>query len=193
MKKTKLLAGVGVCDADYPVVRYQQLGYVDGKQKQKRVWACKLYECWSNMIRRCYSDSNPSYDNCIVVEEWHKFSNFRKWAIEQDWVGMCLDKDILSNGRKIYSPSTCVFIDSKTNNFMTDSKKVRGEFPIGVSKHKCTGKYKGRCGGKELGLFTTPEDAHDAWKIEKAKQAELLALSQNDYRVAYHIRRIYEV
>lgn len=38
MKHKKLTYGVGINDADYVVMKHETIGYVDGKQKRKKVW-----------------------------------------------------------------------------------------------------------------------------------------------------------
>jgi len=49
------------------------------------------------MLTRCYYqkrlDIRPSYEECIVCEEWLTFSNFKKWTEQQDWEDKQLDKD----------------------------------------------------------------------------------------------------
>ena len=56
VKKTKLVFGVGVNDADYFVCR---------KENGKIVWTFPYYQTWKNMLRRAYSDKckqrRPTY------------------------------------------------------------------------------------------------------------------------------------
>ena len=49
---------------------------------------------------------------------------------------MCLDKDILIKGNKIYSQDTCIFVPKAINSLFTNRKRFRGEYPIGVYKGK---------------------------------------------------------
>ena len=108
---------------------------VDGKKT-------KVYREWQNMLHRCYGveKNNPTYRGCEVCEEWHNFQNFAKWYYENyyeiEGETMCLDKDILFKGNKIYSPQTCIFVPNRINTLFIKSDKVRGEYPIGVSYHK---------------------------------------------------------
>lgn len=92
MKKT--IYGVGTNDANYLVVN-----------KGVR---CPYYKKWSSMLERCFSKSlhkkHPTYIGCTVCNEWLLFSNFRSWMMKQEWVGMELDKDIISIGNKKYCP-----------------------------------------------------------------------------------------
>jgi hypothetical protein len=50
----------------------------------------RLYRLWAGMKRRCYNTNDISYPNyggrgITVCEEWHDFSNFRKWANESGY------------------------------------------------------------------------------------------------------------
>ena len=57
------------------------------------------YESWHAMITRCYSkktqERQKTYKDCEVCEEWHNYSNFKKWYDENyyniDGCKMCLD------------------------------------------------------------------------------------------------------
>lgn len=192
-----MISGIGVNDADYNVCRHET---VDGKRKT--VWTCPFYKTWTNMISRCYSDDmhkeHPTYTECSTASEWLLFSNFKGWMEQQDWQGKHIDKDLLIIGNKIYSPSTCVFLDPKVNTFLTERAKDRGEWPIGVYLDNSSGKYKAVCfcvsTGKQktLGRFTDPEDAHQAWLSFKLKQAHILAEQQTDERVAKALIDRYE-
>src|SRR5690606_1832927 len=130
MKTRKLVCGVGVNDADYAIQKFETIGYVDGKQKQKLVWGCPYYRTWANMIERCYSDKtqnkNPTYKGCSVSEEWLTFSVFKNWMEKQDWEGNQLDKDLLFEGNRLYSPETCVFVSPMVNKFIIDRGAARG-------------------------------------------------------------------
>ena len=191
--KRKLVCGVGVNDATYPVSVYEG---------GKKVWRCPFYSRWCHMLHRVYSESylrkKPSYIGCSVCDEWLTFSNFKAWMEAQDWEGKHLDKDILHPGNKIYSPNTCCFVDSILNTFITESDKMRGELPIGVSK--CGGRrgFMACCSNpdtgknKTLGRFETPEEAHEEWRKEKLRIARILASRQTDPRVAKAIVARYE-
>ena len=195
MKDKKLVHGVGINDADYIVQKFETIGYNDkGKRIRKRIWLCPFYQRWTSMLSRCYSEKckarRPNYYNCFVVPEWHYFMTFRAWMIEQDWEGKHLDKDLLLPGNKVYGPDTCVFVDSRVNNFITESNAARGEWPIGVSFHKASGKFRAECGdtgtGKQkyLGLYNDSEEAYQAWLNFKLEQAHILAEEQSDSRIS---------
>jgi hypothetical protein len=180
----KLIRGVGINDANYPVAPI-----VGGKQL-----VCPIYQKWISMIERGYStrlkEKYPTYEDCSVVDEWHSFMGFRSWMLTQDWEGKELDKDLLVEGNKVYGPDTCLFISHAVNCFLTERKASRGNLPIGVSL-SCNGKQyiagiSSGVGGvkKHLGMYDTPEDAYLAWYNSKREAAIELAGKQSDPRVA---------
>jgi hypothetical protein len=182
-KRTSIM-GVGINDADY-----NTNPRVNGKKVK-----CPIYAIWCGMINRCYNKSElerfPSYVGCYVCEDWLLFSNFRSWVLSQDWVGKHLDKDIIVNGNKKYSPETCAFVDGSLNMFFTESTASRGEHKIGVHFHKAHGKFMAYCRNpfkkkqEFLGYFQSEEPAHLAWKLKKKEHAKRLAEMQTDSRVA---------
>ena len=116
---------------------------------------------------------------------------------EQDWKGKCLDKDIITPGNKLYSPETCAFVLNETNLFVIARDACRGDYPIGVDLHKSTGKYRALCrnpfSGKQehLGYFSTPEEAHEAWRKCKHDLAQRVAAKESDPRVVEALRKRY--
>ncbi|AMR57277.1 hypothetical protein vB_PsyM_KIL4_0027 [Pseudomonas phage vB_PsyM_KIL4] len=184
MKKAKLICGVGINDADYPVT-----SRADGKY-----WKCPFYSAWKGMIERGYSaytkDRRPTYKDKYVCNEWLVFSNFKAWMETQDWEGKQLDKDLLVPGNKVYSPETCVFVSPLVNTFLTESTASRGEWPIGVWLHTQCGKFQAKCSNpftkksEHLGLFENPHDANKAWLARKLELAFRLAEMQTDAKIA---------
>ena len=194
--RSELVYGVGVNDADYPVKIRANVG-----GKKKPVWVCPVHQAWKDMLKRCYStryqEKRQTYVGCSVAAEWHRFSVFREWMVEQDWRGNALDKDILSAGNKLYSPETCVFVSSRLNAFMTDSGATRGDFPIGVNWDKRDGKYRAQCCNpftskrESLGYFIDYSAAHEAWRKRKHELACIYAEQQTDPRIAKALRERY--
>ena len=197
----KLVCGVGVNDLGYRVQINEEVTKDGGKRIQKSVFRCKYYEAWRNMLERCYSkkylESYPSYIGTSVCSEWLYATAFKKWMEEQDWNGKCLDKDIIVPGSKLYSPKTCAFVLQATNKFVTARDASRGEYPVGVCLYKPTGKYIASCKnpftGKQehLGYFSTPEDAHEAWRKRKYALAQLVAATESDPRVVEALKKRY--
>jgi hypothetical protein len=112
----------------------------------------------------------------------------------QDWQDKELDKDILAEGNKIYSPKTSVFVDGSVNKFINDSGASRGKYMIGVARRKETHSFAAMCHNgftgklENIGYFKTEIDAHNAWKKRKHELACQLADLQTDQRVADALR-----
>lgn len=187
-KKNKLVFGIGVNDANYRVAWHSE-----GKKEQ-----CQIYTKWKSMLMRCYCEKylskKPTYSDCSVHPEWLVFSKFKAWMEQQDWQGKQLDKDLLFHGNKTYCPETCVFIDAKTNLFLTDNAVNRGDYPIGACWNAEKNKFQAFCRNpltkktEHLGYFPTPEVAHAAWRQRKHEFACQLAETQSDPRVAKALR-----
>lgn len=86
----------------------------------------KQYNIWSAMIKRCYSEYslklNPSYKGVTVCVDWFNFQVFSEWFDKNYIDGMCLDKDILSNGARQYNPENCMFVSHQDNNAEANAK-----------------------------------------------------------------------
>ena len=199
-KRTKLICGVGVNDAEYNVYEH---AIVDGKDKI--VWWCPFYITWKNMLARCYSEKyqsrQPTYKGCSVCEEWLIFSNFKAWMEQQDWEGKQLDKDLLKEDNGVYCPEYCIFVDQRVNKFVTDSAAARGDYMIGVYLYtqkggsiflsRCSNPFTGK--REHIGYFTDELQGHLAWKARKHELACMLAESElvSDPRLAEVLKTRY--
>ena len=174
------------------------IGYLgEGKYKTKENGEkTKCYNVWHDMLKRCYSEKchkkQPTYKNCKVHDKWLNFQNFAKWYYDNyyeiEGERMCLDKDILHKGNKIYSPETCIFVPNNINVLFTKSDKIRGEYPIGVNLY-CN-KFRARCGVydfknnkkklKHLGVYNTPEKAFERYKQFKERYIKQVADEYKD-------------
>ena len=118
---------------------------------------------------------------------------------QQDWSGKCLDKDIIVPGSKLYSPDTCAFVLASTNSFVIARDASRGDYPIGVTLCKRTGKYQALCGNhftgknEHLGYYSTPEEAHESWRKRKHELAQLVAATESDMRVVEALKKRYSL
>ena len=131
------------------------VGYLGGEKYKTKInnKKTKAYEVWMKMLQRCYDpyfiNKHLTYKDCFVCEEWHNFQNFCKWFYknyyECNGEQMCLDKDILCKGNKIYSPETCIFVPQRINNLFIKSNVIRGKYPIGVYWHKKSNKLIAQC------------------------------------------------
>ena len=178
IRKRGLIYGYGVNDSDYNVKTI-----VDGKIKY-----CPYFSVWRDMIKRGYStkykSKYPTYNDCSVCTEWKSFTSFKLWMEKQDWEGNDLDKDILFEGNKTYSPDRCVFVTHETNSFMVNCSNSS---TAGVFESK--GKYvaRVRIGNGErltIGTYHTIEQAHCAYALKKRELAVELSKRQSDTRVA---------
>lgn len=137
----------------------------------------KCYRSWSEMLKRCFDDKYqekfPTYKDVTIHESWLNYQTFGNWfddnfyQVPDDW--MCLDKDILVKGNKIYSPDTCIFVPNRINLLFLKRKSQRGNLPIGVHYRKDIHRYMADGSdshGKSinLGHFTNPTDAFNAYK-----------------------------
>lgn len=161
--------GVGINDVDEMVVNTE------------------YYKKWIVMLYRCYHPTQKIHSksyNCVsVCDEWLYLSNFKKWFENAEngyRDGYELDKDLLIKGNKIYSPDTCCFIPSEINSIIKLRKKKR-KYPIGVIKvsrgnknYRADMKSKSRC-SSTIGYYRTPEEAFNAYKIEKEKEIRKIA------------------
>lgn len=174
ISRRKPVEGVAVNDANYVVSPI-----INGKRV-----VCPFYCKWHSMITRCYSEkehlTNPTYKDCSVCEEWLTFSNFKAWMIKQDWRNKELDKDILNQGNKVYSPRNCIFVSREINALVNDNKASRGELPLGVCFDR--GKYKVQHSDKKenkyIGRFDNKEDAFKAYKKHKTALIHSIAMKQ---------------
>lgn len=186
----KKVYGVGINDSDSAVSTV-----VNGKQV-----FCKIYTKWKNMLSRCYDTNrtrkNLSYDGCYVAASWLKFSNFKKWVLENDAIDKHLDKDLLVIGNKEYSPEKCLALTSEVNMFLSGNPIGKAGLPEGVSLGY-GGKYKAYSSvgmgmkNRFIGTFSTPEEASLAYRCAKNKRAIEFAEKESDERVANALRLRY--
>jgi len=140
-----------------------------------------VYNVWRNMIIRCYNSKaqlkQPAYIGCSVHHDWHCFQNYAKWYYENKTEDWYVDKDILFKGNKVYSPETCCFVPNEINVLFTNSRKSRGEFPVGVQKYSRKFKVALSINGKHvyLGLFSTIEEAFQIYKTTKESHIKEVA------------------
>lgn len=133
------------------------------------------------MMHRCsFTDRQRSFENNKLSEDWVYFSKFKMWMESQNWVGLELDKDILSEGTGLYSAETCAFVPRRINTLLNYQKYKIGKCAIGVIYEEPVTSnsrpyialisIKGK--RKYLGVHKTAEAAHKAWQWAKAEQIE---------------------
>ena len=139
------------------------------------------YKIWYDMIKRCYNpkvhERRSTYKDCEVEDYLLNFQHMAEW-IENNYYEvpgekMCLDKDILYKGNKIYSRKTCIFVPQRINNLFVKNDKSRGKNPIGVDQLP-SGNYRVNCSNRYgkyiyLGSYSTKEEAFKVYKEYKEK------------------------
>ena len=149
-----------------------------------KVGMTEEYHCWQNMLERCYCEKlkelHPAYyEISTVCEEWHNYQNFASWHKEHRYKineRLHLDKDILFAGNKEYSSSKCLLVPQRLNMMFMNKSNNRG-LPNGIAKYKSG--YLAKYGGKELGIFSTVEEAYIEQTKKKKEAIEELA---NEYK-----------
>jgi hypothetical protein len=162
--KKRPIHGVAINDAAYVT--------------QTRAGACPIYMRWRQVLRRTLNPLEPSFGRSKICDEWLRFSGFEPWMRQQRWVGLELDKDILGNGDRVYSPKNCAFVPQYLNQIINCIKpKSPGDCLIGTRKNR-SGRFEAKCNvgssqAKFIGTYDTAELAHRAWQNEKVTQIEL--------------------
>lgn len=146
----------------------------------------KAYREWYNMIARCYNKNRQeTYKDCKVCNEWHLFSNFKRWFDEHYVEGWHLDKDILVKGNKVYSPQTCCFVPQAINSLITNRRNYRGKYLIGVTRSTSNKELFKVSISKQnrrefVGLYKTEEEAFNAYKNAKEEYIKEVANKWKD-------------
>ena len=158
--------------------RYFGVGYLgEGKYTVSENGKLKKeFKIWYDMIKRCYDpkyqEEHSTYKGCKVEDYLLNFQHMGEWINENYYEvsgeKMCLDKDILYKGNKVYSRETCIFVPERINLLFVKSNKSRGDSPIGTYPLP-SGNYRAMCSngyGKNipLGVYSTPEEAFLRYK-----------------------------
>lgn len=169
----------------YPTV--YGVGYIGETNTHENNKPLKSYQCWNNMLKRCYSESyqkrQPTYKGCTVCDDWLCYANFKEWYenniydIEDK---LELDKDILKKGNNVYSPNNCVFVPKIINSLFSTHDKS-DNLPIGIKKQNKGYISRIRIDNKfkYLGYYETLEKAFESYK--KAKE-EYIKEVANEYK-----------
>ena len=133
------------------------------------------------MLQRCYDpkyhEKEPTYKGCKVEDYLLNFQHMGEWIDDNYYEipgeKMCLDKDILRKGNKVYSRETCIFVPQRINSLFTKADNSRGNNPIGVSDLP-SGNYRAFCSngyGEQirLGTYLTKEEAFRIYKEYKER------------------------
>ena len=168
------------CPYEPRVCGYGYLGEGEYKVKENGKFN-EYYDIWHDMLKRCYDpkyhERRSTYKGCKVEDYLLNFQNMCKWLdknyYEVPGEVMCLDKDILCKGNKVYSRDTCIFVPQRINTLFIKCDKARGDCPIGMCLNS-SGSYEVGCSngyGKQiyLGTYSTKEEAFRVYKKYKEK------------------------
>lgn len=173
--------GVGISGNKYPIVK-------SGRP-------AKEYDAWRSILGRCFDEDvkkkQPTYKDVTCCEEWlnyenfyewlHSQENFEKWHSNKRWA---VDKDIFVKRNKEYSPEMCCLVPQNVNCLFLKREAERGLYPIGVSYRKdgflasCHNPFTNQ--REELGYYSTPEKAFNAYKDYKEDLIKQVAQIEYD-------------
>ena len=190
-KLRKPVYGVGINDVF-------EVGFTGGK----------IWKMWQQMIRRTGRrdpklDHYENYKDCTMDESWFQLSVFREWVESFDnWQEKEIDKDLLIEGNKHYSPDTCLMVNPIWNSLFKPHA-AKGGKPRGVvwncSKKQLAKKpyraqitlFEDRFTGKRthLGSFVTPEMASECYKKARKEVVSKYLELENDPQVIEAVKR----
>ena len=152
----------------------------------------KHYNYWYFILQRgCdenFKEKHPSYKDVTVNKEIYDFQKFGEW-LDNNWYEvegerMHIDKDILIKGNKEYRFDRMILVPQRINTLFVKNDSRRGKYPIGVYYNKECNKFQASCrilnnSGKQikknLGLYNTPEETFQAYKIFKEQYIKEVA------------------
>lgn len=76
----------------------------------------RLYQIWYNMVTRCYNTNDPHFQHygargIAVCEAWHKYENFRDWALSNGYQNTLTIERSDVDGN--YHPDNCTWASRK--------------------------------------------------------------------------------
>lgn len=164
----------------------------------------KVYRLWEGILQRCYygSETHKAYRDCAVDPRFFEFQDFAEWAVTQ--VGYLaedfqLDKDILFEGNRTYSPESCVFVPRQINSLFTGRKMSKYGTPTGVAYIAREGTYRAalRDANRKILSFRS-KDMQECFEFFKRMKIEVVKAvaekwkSQIDSRVYEKLSNINE-
>lgn len=127
----------------------------------------RLYGIYYKMLHRCYEPKCKAYpayggSGIEVCDEWiESRESFVKWSLENGYaVGLMIDR--VDNERG-YSPDNCRWVTMWEQQY---NRRLKRRWPVGVRKvgrrfqaSLCVNRKR-----TSLGMFSTPEAAHEAYR-----------------------------
>jgi hypothetical protein len=159
---------------------------------------------WESIHKRCQTNGDqqtkfPRYKGTTnLFSDFNEFVEWSRGEVGYDLresVGLqswayCIEKDILGNNSKTYSPDTCLFVPNAVNIFLTARNASRGDYPIGVAwkekNKKFQAQVRDRTGSRYLGLHSDPMEGHRAWQLGKIDVGRNFALEFKDWHGKLH-------
>lgn len=156
----------------------------------------RVYKAWDGMLNRCHSEAHklrhPSTALSNCCDEWYNLQVFGEWYTSQkgwDEPKWQLDKDLLGNGKMLYSPETCSIVPPIINTsirFINQGVLNKNNLPHGVTYLKNSNVYITDCRvhGVEAKprtmYFKTSEEAFIWFKEHKEKLLKDIALEYKE-------------
>lgn len=147
-----------------------------------------IWGFWHDLIARNYDpyfiNKHLTYKDCFVENDLLCFQNFAHWFNENyyecDNEQMCIDKDILKKGNKIYSKETMIFVPQSINKLFIKQENKRGDLPIGVTwdencrkfRASIRVKYKDEKNKQLTKRFNTVIEAFKWYKEQKEREIQ---------------------
>ena len=143
----------------------------------------RAYNIWSHLMKRCYGSKKlKAYKDCSICDEWKLFSNFKRFYDDNcKDKSFHLDKDLLVQGNKIYSPETCVFVPEEINETIKTEWTINKSLPLGITITKF-GKYRVKCRtdrdvvNDHIGCYDTIEEAFSVYLEHKKRRFRNMAV-----------------
>ena len=131
-------------------------------------------------LRRYYDGSKNLFESYDYFASWCQSQEGYMEKVKDRFYQ--LDKDLLIQGNKFYSESSCLFVPAQINSlFLTGVHRDR-ELPMGVGINAKTGLYDAHGkkldgGSRTLGTNQkTPQEAHRLWQANKIWNIEMTLL-----------------
>ena len=125
------------------------------------------YNVWRTLLGRCCTEKHreqfPAYAGCVVCDEWLCYQSFAEWYENHMYhVGterMHIDKDIMFEENKTYSPDTCIIVPQSINEiFHTALRKTKDlDLPYTI-KRAANNRYSVMYRGHSEGVYDTVEE-----------------------------------
>lgn len=168
--------------------------YNKGINDMPKLWRKEnreIYNCWYNMIRRCYDKKLhkriPTYARYYVCERWLKLSNFVEDLPYIDNYGLWLenkknyelDKDIKSNGKnRCYCLKECMFV-TKKENVKQSNKTMSYDFMRGKNNPNHNGhteEAKKKMSESKKGKYKKENHPRSKKVIQYSKNGEVIKI-----------------